>query len=119
MAHRVSEARTAAGKRVRRKSVYYGFGFNAFCFLFSTIEERVDDAKASSSSWFSWGKAQSQEAADGLNRRASETQEAWNSRFEDAKKKAERKGEDVLQRAGETEEDFRRRIAKAIGPGRD
>ena len=118
MAHRVLEARTAAGKRVR-KSVYYGFGFNAFCFLFSTIEKRVDDAKASSSSWFSWGKAQSQEAADELKRRANETQEAWNSRFEDAKKKAERKGEDVLQRAGETEEDFRRRIAKAIGPGRD
>ena len=79
----------------------------------------MDDAKASSSSWFSWGKAQSQEAADELKRRANETQEAWNARFEEAKKKAERKGEDVLQRAGETEEDFRRRIAKAIGPGRD
>ena len=78
----------------------------------------MDEAKAGGRSWFSWGKAQSQEAADELNRWANETQEAWNTRFEEAKKKAERKGESVLQRAGETEEDFRRRIAKAIGPGR-
>ena len=78
----------------------------------------MDSAKDGMGSWFSWGRSQSQEAAEDLKRRANETQEAWNNRFEEAKKNAERKGEDIMQRAGETEEDFRRRIAKAIGPGR-
>ncbi|KAI9452650.1 hypothetical protein BJY52DRAFT_1292036 [Lactarius psammicola] len=88
--HHISEARTAA-------------------------EKRVDAAKTGWWNWFSWGRSQTQEAADELKRRASETQEAWNARFEEAKKKAEQKGENIMQRAGETEEDFRRRIAKAIG----
>ncbi len=77
----------------------------------------MDAAKTGSWNWFSWGRSQTQEAADELKRRANETQEAWIARFEEAKKKAERKGEDIIQRAGETEEDFRRRIAKAIGRG--
>ena len=80
-------------------------------------EKRVDAAKTGWWDWFSWGRSQTQEAAEELKRRANETQEAWNARFEEGKKKAARKGEDIMQRADETEEDFRRRIAKAIERG--
>jgi ElaB/YqjD/DUF883 family membrane-anchored ribosome-binding protein len=111
--HRASEARTAAGKCSN-----YLDGVRSRLNLLRFAEKRVDEAKTGWGNWFSWGKAQTQEAADELKRRANETQETWNARFEEAKKKAERKGEDIVQRAGETEEDFRRRIAKAIGPGR-
>lgn len=86
-------------------------------FLFYS-EKKADAAKTNSTSWFNWGRQQTQEAADELKRRADETHESWNARFEEAKKEAERKGEDIKQRyTGETEEDFRRRIAKAIGRG--
>jgi ElaB/YqjD/DUF883 family membrane-anchored ribosome-binding protein len=112
--NRISEARTAAGKHSK-----YLDGIRSWLNALRFAEKRVDEAKAGSGNWFSWGKAQTQEAADELKRRANETQDAWNARFEEAKKKAERKGEDIVRRAGETEEDFRRRIAKAIGPGRD